>query len=44
MTSNDRDILKKMEEMMARMAAPIIERLYHLESSQGKKKKIVQES
>ena len=43
MTSSDQDILKKMEEMMARMTAPIIERLHHLEGAQGKKKKVVQE-
>ena len=44
MTSSDQDILNKMEEMMARMTAPIIERLHHLEGAQGKKKKVVQES
>nr|POE67771.1 hypothetical protein CFP56_31446 [Quercus suber] len=43
MSSSDQDILKKMEEMMARMTASIIERLHHLKSDQGKKKKVVQE-
>nr|POE68338.1 hypothetical protein CFP56_12511 [Quercus suber] len=38
MASSDQDILKKMEEMKARMTAPIIERLHHLEGAQGKKK------
>ena len=43
MASSDQDILKKMEEMMARMTAPVIEWLYHLKDAQGKKKKVVQE-
>ena len=42
MTSSDEDILKKTEEMMTRMIASIIERLHHLEGTQGKKKKVVQ--
>ena len=43
MAFGDYDILKKMEEMMARMTAPIIKRLHHLEHAKGKKKKVVQE-
>ncbi|KAF3947060.1 hypothetical protein CMV_026753 [Castanea mollissima] len=43
MASSDQDILRKMEEMMARMTTPIIERLHHLKDGQGKKKKVVQE-
>ena len=37
------DNLKKMEEMMTTMTAPIIERLHHLKGAWGKKKKVVQE-
>ena len=44
MALSDQDILKKMEEMMAKMTAPFIERLHNLEGAQGKKKKVVQES
>ena len=43
MISTDQDILNKMEEMMTRMTAPIIERLHHLEKAQGKKKKAIKE-
>nr|POE51292.1 hypothetical protein CFP56_66326 [Quercus suber] len=43
MASSYQDILKKMEEMMTRMTAPIIERLHHLKGTRGKKKKVVQE-
>ena len=41
MAFGDYDILKKMEEMMARMTAPIIKRFHYLEGAQGKKKKVV---
>ena len=41
MASSDQDILKKMEEMMTRMTAPIIKRFHYLEGAQGKKKKVV---
>ena len=43
MPSSDQNILKKMEEMIRRMTAPIIVRLHLLEGAQGKKKKVVQE-
>ena len=43
MPLSDQDILKKMEEMMTRIIAPIIERLHLLEGAQWKKKKVVQE-
>ena len=43
MPLSDQDILKKMEEMMTRIIAPIIERLHLLKGAQWKKKKVVQE-
>ena len=43
MILTDQDILNKMEEMMTRVNASIIERLHHLEKAQGKKKKAIEE-
>ena len=43
MASSDQDILKKMEEMMTRMTATIVERFHYLKGAQGKKKKVVEE-
>ena len=44
MVSSDQDTLKKMEEMMTRVTASIIERLHHLEKAQGNKKKAIEET
>ena len=43
MALSDQDMLKKMEEMMTKMTAPIIETLHHLKKAQEKKKNPIEE-
>ena len=43
MALSNQDMLKKMEEMMTKMTAPIIETLHHLKKAQEKKKNPIEE-